>query len=139
MLALAERHVHDQALLDRWQAATPHAQTAPSWIRQLVLAADQFIVQRPRPDVPDGQTIIAGYPWFGDWGRDTMISLAGLTLTTGRPQIARQILQTFSHYLDRGMLPNVFPEVGRNASLQYRRCDAVVLRSDSHLPCGHPG
>ena len=52
-------------------------QAAPPWINRLVLAADAFLVSRPLPDVPDGQSVIAGYPWFGDWGRDTMISLPG--------------------------------------------------------------
>ena len=79
-------------------------------IRQLVLAADQFIVQRPIGEENDeGRSIVAGYPWFTDWGRDTMISLPGLTLTTGRPEIARQILRTYAHFVDQGMLPNRFP------------------------------
>ncbi len=58
----------------------------PCWVQQLVLAADQFVVDRPGAtgnDTPPGKSIIAGYHWFGDWGRDTMISLPGLTLTTG--------------------------------------------------------
>ena len=97
---------------------------APAWIEQLVLAADQFIVSRPLPDVPDGKTIIAGYPWFSDWGRDTMIALPGLTLCTGRPEIARTILQTFARYVDRGMLPNTFPEAGETP--HYNTVDATL-------------
>lgn len=110
--ALAERHQYDQGLLARWMSAAPHHAQSPDWIQQLVLAADQFIVDRPVANEPQGKTVIAGYPWFGDWGRDTMISLPGLTITTGRPELARPILRTFGRYLDQGMLPNLFPESG---------------------------
>lgn len=96
----------------------------PSWIQQLVLAADQFIVDRPTADIPQGKTIIAGYPWFGDWGRDTMISLPGLTLTTGRFEVAKVILRTFAKYIDRGMLPNVFPDRGETP--EYNTVDASL-------------
>ncbi|MGF1588448.1 MAG: amylo-alpha-1,6-glucosidase [Pleurocapsa sp.] len=96
----------------------------PSWIQQLVLAADHFIVDRPIADVPQGKTIIAGYPWFGDWGRDTMISLPGLTLTTGRFEVAKVILRTFAKYIDRGMLPNVFPDRGETP--EYNTVDASL-------------
>jgi len=68
--------------------------------------------------------MIAGYPWFGDWGRDTMISLRGLTLTTGRTAIARQILLTFSRYLDRGLLPNLLPDGGETP--EYNAVDAIL-------------
>jgi Amylo-alpha-1,6-glucosidase len=83
---------------------------APAWIRQLVLSADQFVVRRPLPDDPDGMSVIAGYHWFGDWGRDTVISLPGLVIATGRPEIGRRILSTFARFVDRGMLPNRFPD-----------------------------
>jgi predicted glycogen debranching enzyme len=64
-----------------------------------------------KPDSAEpGTTIIAGYPWFGDWGRDTMIALPGLTLCTGRPKVAASILQTFARYASHGMLPNRFPD-----------------------------
>ncbi len=99
-------------------------QSAPAAIQQLVLAADQFIVNRATPNTPDGKTIIAGYPWFGDWGRDTMISLPGLTLTTHRPEIARPILRTFARYLSQGMLPNAFPEA--NSTPGYNTVDAIL-------------
>jgi predicted glycogen debranching enzyme len=69
------------------------ASSEPDWIQQLVLAADQFIVQRRAGDNPDGRSVIAGYPWFSDWGRDTMISLPGLTLNTGRQAEAALILE----------------------------------------------
>ena len=86
--SLQERRRHDDALLLQWQAAQPQlAGRAPAWVRQLVLAADQFVVARTDADpgaaeasaAEAGQTLLAGYPWFGDWGRDTMISLPGLT------------------------------------------------------------
>jgi predicted glycogen debranching enzyme len=96
----------------------------PNWISQLVLAADQFIVNRPLNDNPNGQTIIAGYPWFTDWGRDTMISLTGLTITTGREAIAKNILATFAKYLDQGMLPNMFPDQGETPV--YNTVDAIL-------------
>ena len=98
--------------------------TAPAWIEQLVLAADQFIVDRPLSDNPQGKTVIAGYPWFTDWGRDTMISLPGLAISTGRYEIAKTILQTFAKYVDRGMLPNVFPDAG--ATPEYNTVDATL-------------
>jgi glycogen debranching enzyme len=87
----------------------------------LVAAADQFLVHRASTA---GSTVIAGYHWFDDWGRDTMIALPGLTLTTGRFAEAREILQTFARYLDRGMLPNQFPEAG--AAPEYNTVDATL-------------
>ncbi len=97
-------------------------------VAQLHLAADQFIATRTITDPANrqtaGKTIIAGYPWFGDWGRDTMIALPGLTLTTHRPEIARPILLTFAQYIDRGMLPNAFPEVGDTPG--YNTVDAIL-------------
>src|SRR5207249_2993242 len=91
---------------------------------RLALAADQFIVRRPLADDPDAMSVIAGYPWFGDWGRDTMVSLPGLCLVTGRPNLARQILTTFARYVDRGMLPNAFPDSGEQP--EYNTADAAL-------------
>lgn len=85
----------------------------------LVLAADQFIVARG-----DGQTVIAGYPWFSDWGRDTMIALPGLTLATGRPQIAKSVILEFSKHISEGMLPNRFPDACDEA--EYNTVDATL-------------
>jgi predicted glycogen debranching enzyme len=105
--ALAERRDHEDGLLCSWAAAQPAlAPTAPAWIRQLVLAADAFVVER----APSGASLIAGYPWFNDWGRDTMISLAGLTLATGRCGWAERILRTFAARLSHGLIPNSFPD-----------------------------
>jgi predicted glycogen debranching enzyme len=118
--AYRSRRRYERQLLNSF----PHKEAAPTWIKQLVLAADQFIVKRPLPQHPEGQTVIAGYHWFGDWGRDTAIALPGLTLTTGRPEIARRILRTFACYLDQGMLPNIFPDAGENPA--YNSVDAVL-------------
>jgi predicted glycogen debranching enzyme len=126
--ALLERRAHEQKLLENWQAVSP-SDVAPPWVQQLVLAADQFVADRPLAEEPEGKTIIAGYPWFGDWGRDTMISLPGITLTTGRPAIAQTIIRTFARYLDRGMLPNVFPEVGEQPD--YNTVDAILWYFES--------
>jgi predicted glycogen debranching enzyme len=90
----------------------------------LLLAADQFIVQRPLPEEPDGRSVIAGYHWFADWGRDTAIALPGLALTTGRPDVARQILLALSRYVDQGMLPNNFPDAGDEPA--YNTIDASL-------------
>jgi predicted glycogen debranching enzyme len=86
---------------------------------QLALAADQFIVARGT-----GKTVIAGYPWFSDWGRDTMIALTGLTIATDRTEIAREILLEFSKHLSMGMLPNRFPDAGDEA--EYNTVDATL-------------
>jgi 4-alpha-glucanotransferase len=91
---------------------------------QLLLAADAFLFQRPLADGTSGRSVIAGYPWFGDWGRDTMIALPGLTLVTGRFDEARHILTTFVRWVDRGMLPNVFP--GSGESPAYNTVDAAL-------------
>ncbi len=127
--AWKEQYNYEQELLTkayRTQAASVelNKSTNPAWISNLVLAANQFIVDRPTTSFPEGKTIIAGYPWFTDWGRDTMISLPGLTLAIGRPSVARIILRTFAKYVDRGMLPNVFPD-GSQAP-NYNTVDATL-------------
>lgn len=83
-------------------------------------AADQFIVSR----AGGKKTIIAGYPWFTDWGRDTMIALPGLTLATGRFEDAKSILNTFAEYVDGGMIPNRFPDSGE--APEYNTVDAPL-------------
>jgi predicted glycogen debranching enzyme len=100
---------------------------------ELVLAADQFIIT-PAGRIADAtrakamgdeiRTVIAGYHWFTDWGRDTMISLEGLTLTTGRHREAAFILRTFAHYVKDGLIPNMFPD-GSNKGL-YHTADATL-------------
>ena len=100
---------------------------------ELVLAADQFIITpagrtedttRARAYGDDVRTVIAGYHWFTDWGRDTMISLEGLTLVTGRHVEAGYILRTFAHYVRDGLIPNMFPE-GQSEGL-YHTADATL-------------
>jgi len=119
----------DLKLFQAWQkrhaetVATP-ADDEPGWLWQLVLAGDQFVAKRALADDPDGLTVIAGYPWFCDWGRDTMIALPGLTLSLGRPEIARKILESFARYVDGGMLPNNFPD--RGGTPQYNTIDAAM-------------
>ncbi|MEO6879313.1 MAG: amylo-alpha-1,6-glucosidase, partial [Gemmatimonadaceae bacterium] len=100
---------------------------------ELVLAADQFIIT-PAGRIADAtraaamgnevRTVIAGYHWFTDWGRDTMISLEGLTLSTGRQREAAFILRTFAHYVRDGLIPNMFPD-GSNEGL-YHTADATL-------------
>lgn len=93
-------------------------------LARLTRAAEQFIVARPTENDPEGLTIIAGYHWFGDWGRDTMISLPGLTLVTGRAQVAGRILRSFAQYVEGGMLPNFFPEAGE--APEYNTVDGAL-------------
>jgi predicted glycogen debranching enzyme len=100
---------------------------------ELALASDQFIIT-PAGRVQDAarshatgdevRTVIAGYHWFTDWGRDTMISLEGLTLLTGRNVEAGYILRTFAHYIRDGLIPNMFPE-GKREGL-YNTADATL-------------
>ncbi|MGH7092549.1 MAG: amylo-alpha-1,6-glucosidase [Stellaceae bacterium] len=123
--ALARRRAWDQAVIDRAVAADPVLAAAPDWVRRLVLAADAFRIARPLPDLPEGRSVIAGYPWFGDWGRDTMIALPGLCLATGRAAEARTILDTFARFVDGGMLPNVFPD-SAGARPEYNTADASL-------------
>ena len=114
----------DTGQAKRAKVQVPELLNSPAWVDQLVLAADSFIFSRPVPEVPDGESVIAGYPWFGDWGRDTMIALPGLTLATGRFDTARRILQTFARFVDQGMLPNVFPGAGDRP--EYNTVDAAL-------------
>ncbi len=122
--AWSRRTMHEADLLAAWRRTQAGSHPTPSWINQLVLAADQFIVARPLMEDADGQSVIAGYPWFADWGRDTMIALPGLLLTTGRHEIARNILTTFARFVDRGMLPNRFPDAGE--APEYNTVDAAL-------------
>jgi len=89
-------------------------------LKQLHLAADQFLVKRKAM----GKTIIAGYHWFSDWGRDTMIALPGLTLSTNHYNDAQSILETFANSMDRGMIPNRFPD--RGEAPEYNTVDATL-------------
>ena len=90
--------------------------------RQLVLSADAYVVRR---ESTNGMSIIAGYPFFEDWGRDTMISLAGAAMITGRFEECKSILRTFAKYVKNGLLPNLFPEGGEIP--RYNSADAPLL------------
>jgi predicted glycogen debranching enzyme len=90
-----------------------------AFAQDLANAADQYIVSRG-----DQKTVIAGYHWFSDWGRDTMIALPGLTLPTGKHDAARSILRTFAKHVDQGMLPNRFPDAGETP--EYNTVDATL-------------
>src|SRR5919202_2826994 len=102
-------------------------------VQQLVLAADQFVVQRQDyqrahngAQAPEmSKTVIAGYHWFNDWGRDTMIAMPGLTVATGRPEDAAGILRTFARYEADGLLPNNFPDAP-GADPGYNTADASL-------------
>jgi predicted glycogen debranching enzyme len=109
---------HAVALLDALPVESPPG------IRQLARAADQFIVARTAEGGAAGRTVIAGYPWFGDWGRDTMIALPGLTLATRRFAIAAAILRTFAEHVSEGMLPNRFPDNAETP--EYNTVDATL-------------
>ncbi len=124
--ALSEQIAHESGVSETFAEsfAKSGAETVPGSLQQLALAADQFLVKRPIPGDPDGHSVIAGYHWFGDWGRDTMIALPGLTLATDRPEFARQILLAFSQFVDGGMLPNNFPDAGGKP--EYNTIDASL-------------
>ena len=104
-----------------------------AFARELVLAADQFIITpagraeeaaRARAAGEEVRTVIAGYHWFTDWGRDTMISLEGLTISTRRLREAAYILRTFAHYVRDGLIPNMFPDGSREGL--YHTADATL-------------
>lgn len=127
--AVRAEHERRMRLLD----TARHVPAADTVAAELVLAADQFIVTpagrieeaaRARAAGDEVRTIIAGYHWFTDWGRDTMISLEGLTLCTGRHREAGYILRTFGHYVRDGLIPNMFPE-GTKEGL-YHTADATL-------------
>ena len=106
---------------------------ADSFAAELVLAADQFVITpagrveeaaRARAAGEEVRTVIAGYHWFTDWGRDTMISLEGLTIATRRHREAAYILRTFAHYVRDGLIPNMFPDGAREGL--YHTADATL-------------
>jgi predicted glycogen debranching enzyme len=109
-------------------AVAPSLQSYPG--NELVYAADQFVIEPPRNNMTlnstlkYGRTIIAGYHWFTDWGRDTMISLEGLALVSGRHREARAILGTFAQHVKHGLIPNMFPEGAEEG--RYNTADATL-------------
>jgi predicted glycogen debranching enzyme len=117
-LVLAALHARHQQLA----AVLPPA--APAWIRELALAADQFIVQCGSANGTAKSSIVAGYPWFGDWGRDTMIALPGTATALKRYDIAAGVLRTYAGFVDGGMIPNRFPDGGEKP--EYNTADATL-------------
>jgi predicted glycogen debranching enzyme len=126
--ALASELERRHSLLER-----SHPEMRRGAAAELVLAADQFLITpagriedtaRAHAAGDEVRTVIAGYHWFTDWGRDTMISLEGLTLVTGRHGEAGWILRTFAHYVRDGLIPNMFPEGGKEGL--YHTADATL-------------
>ena len=108
-----------EAEIRRRESVVAQAPVPDEITRILTNAADQFIVARET-----GKTVIAGYPWFSDWGRDTMISLPGLTLPSLRFDVARGMLRTFAHSVSQGMIPNRFPDA--DEAPEYNTVDATL-------------
>jgi len=125
IIASTDPHDADRAMEYRQQEITRRrnvvfsAHLEDPFAQDLASAADQYIVSRG-----DQKTVIAGYHWFSDWGRDTMIALPGLTLPTGRLEVAKSILRTFARHVDQGMLPNRFPDAGETP--EYNTVDATL-------------
>jgi predicted glycogen debranching enzyme len=120
-----------QAEIARRQAIVAASPLPDEFITRLVAAADQFLVRRG-----ERWSVIAGYHWFEDWGRDTMIALPGLTLTTGRRDEARGILTEFAAHIDQGMLPNRFPDAGE--APEYNSIDATLWYFEAIRALGEP-
>ncbi|HEX8181965.1 MAG TPA: amylo-alpha-1,6-glucosidase, partial [Pyrinomonadaceae bacterium] len=118
--AVADADRYEAQERTRRQSVVAGYEARDDYVQQLVAAADQFIVRRGR----DLHTIIAGYHWFTDWGRDTMISLNGLALALKRYEIAREILLAFAAYLNQGILPNRFPD--SDAQPEYNTVDGTL-------------
>jgi predicted glycogen debranching enzyme len=116
---VADAAKYRQREIARRDEIAASANSADPFARMLFTAASQFIVQRG-----SGSTVIAGYHWFTDWGRDTMIALPGLALATRRHDAARGILTAFAASADRGMLPNRFPDAGETP--EYNTVDATL-------------
>ncbi len=129
---LADRTARREILLDVLPTADPDPTE-----QRLALAADAYLVTRPTPSHPDGKSILAGFPWFADWGRDTFLALPGLLLSTGRIEEARAVLATYVEFLSDGMIPNRFDDYG--GAPHYNNVDAslwFVLAADRYLRAG---
>jgi predicted glycogen debranching enzyme len=108
-----------RAEVERRKAVLMSSPSNDEAVRALTAAADQYVVARG-----EQKTVIAGYHWFGDWGRDTMIALPGLALVTGRFDVARSILDEFARHVSQGMLPNRFTEA--DEAPEYNTVDATL-------------
>jgi 4-alpha-glucanotransferase len=150
--ALRRRHFYDGNRIQHAGLCAHGYADAPDWIRQLLLDSDRFLIHRAHPGVEpedtaspqgkaghvtglfqywndrlelsDGAAIVAGYPWFAEWGRDTFIALPGLALATGRFVVARRILEDYGDFIEDGLLPNTLPEDGSPAG--YNTVDAAL-------------
>ncbi|RLF33206.1 MAG: glycogen debranching protein [Thermoplasmata archaeon] len=121
-----EKHIDPQAVYNKEIQRKKNLLTQanlPRKFEKLVLSTDNFIVKKGT-----GKSVIAGYHWFGDWGRDTLVSLPGLTLVTKRFNDAKQILQSFSEYCKNGLIPNVFMD--RDSQPAYNTVDASLWYID---------
>jgi len=124
---LAAERDRQREIVARFRRARRGATVGNEWVQpdRLALAADQFLVERrDTAGKPLGKTVIAGYPWFSDWGRDTMIALPGLTLATDRGDVAVSVLRTFARFVSQGMVPNRFPDAGETP--EYNTADASL-------------
>ncbi len=108
------------AEIKRLESLVPK-ETDDTFLRDLSISGDQFIVKRKSTE---GYSLLAGYHWFTDWGRDTMIAMRGLTIASGRQEESKSILATFFRYIDKGMLPNRFPD--KDEPLEYNTIDATL-------------
>lgn len=124
MDAMRRFQSRDLAMLTQSKILVPELTAAPAWIDQLILAADSFVISLEQKSGNGRDAIVAGYPWFGEWGRDSMIALPGLLLATGRYRTARNLLLGYLPLVDRGMLPNYFPNDDEKA--QYNTVDAAL-------------
>ncbi len=121
-----------KAARDRAKALLDVAGFKDEFLKRLTVNADNFVCKR---ESTDGKTILAGLPWFADWGRDTMIAFTGLTLETGRFEDAKSILETFARYEKNGLIPNMFPDGDQkplyntvDAALWYFYCTEMYLQ-----------
>ena len=94
----------------------------PGFFKDLMLSGEQFMVQRKSTN---SMSIIAGYHWFTDWGRDTMIAMRGLTIATGKKELSKSILNTFFKSVDQGMIPDRFPDNAKDP-VHYNTMDATL-------------
>jgi len=116
---IAQVNEYRRSEISRRRANVVRSPVEDDFVKALTAATDQYIAARG-----DQKTVVAGYHWFSDWGRDTMIALPGLTLPTKRYDVARSILRTFAQHVDRGMLPNRFPDAGETP--EYNTVDATL-------------
>jgi len=121
-------------------AELAHAGGDDEFSRRLAVATDAFLVKRNFPDAAPSTTILAGYPWYADWGRDAFIALPGLLLSTGRFDVAREAFRTFGEHLGEGMVPNRFDEY--SSAAHYNSIDAslwYIAAADRYVEAGGDG